>query len=195
MIETLRPNVETEEIQVYALDWSLRHPVFEEATSRYLDYSKGIFDYAEKLLDAAGPMAVVQWRMESVRPENLLACSSGLIRLLRLVLTRPEYTDVNTVYFATDYPLEGANARHSGTFRNVGDRHHAAIEKFLNAFQSKGLLETYRLTHQVELSRAIEYDKGLLGNDAGFLGIVDKVVSQRAELFISGSNGDCARNR
>ncbi|CAE6434261.1 unnamed protein product [Rhizoctonia solani] len=194
MIETLRLTVEDEETQVYALDWNMRHLIFKEATPHYLAYSKGILNYAEKLLDKAGPTVVVQWRMESVRPENLLGCSSGLIALLHLTLTQSEHTDVNTVYFATDYPLEGTGARHSGTFRDVGDQHHTAILEFLNAFQPGGLLEAYRLTYQTELSRAVEYDKGLLENDFGFLGIVDKLFSQRAELFISGSSGDCARN-
>ncbi|GAB1517138.1 hypothetical protein RhiTH_000182 [Rhizoctonia solani] len=194
IIQTLQPIVDTEEIQVYALDWSLRHPIFREATFRYLVYSKRILDYAEKLLDAAGPTVVVQWRMESVRPENLLACSSSLITLLRLTLAQAEYSDVKTVYLATDYPLEGANAPHSGTFRTIGDQHHAAILEFLNAFQPRGSLEMYRLTHQTKLSRVTGYDKGLLENDLGFLGIVDKSVSQQAELFVSGSSGDCARN-
>ncbi|QRW26897.1 hypothetical protein RhiXN_01492 [Rhizoctonia solani] len=173
IIQTLQPIVDTEEIQVYALDWSLRHPIFREAAFRYLVYSKRILDYAEKLLDAAGPTVVVQWRMESVRPENLLACSSSLITLLRLTLAQAEYSDVKTVYLATDYPLEGANAPHSGTFRTIGDQHHAAILEFLNAFQPRGSLEMYRLTHQTKLSRVTEYDKGLVENDLGFLGIVD----------------------
>ncbi|KAF8710230.1 hypothetical protein RHS03_02499, partial [Rhizoctonia solani] len=194
IIQTLQPIVDTEEIQVYALDWSLRHPIFREAAFRYLVYSKRVLDYAKKLLDAAGPTVVVQWRMESVRPENLLACSSSLITLLRLTLAQAEYSDVKTVYLATDYPLEGANAPHSGTFRTIGDQHHAAILEFLNAFQPRGSLEMYRLTHQTKLSQVTEYDKGLLENDLGFLGIVDKSVSQQAELFVSGSSGDCARN-
>ncbi|KAG8696155.1 hypothetical protein FRC11_000935 [Ceratobasidium sp. 423] len=195
MIETLRPIVDTDEFHVYALDWSLRHPVFEETASRYLTYAKGILDYSDKLLDAAGPTAVIQWRMESVPPENLLACSYGLITLLRLTLARREYHDVRAIYFATDYPLEGADVRHSGTFRDVGDQHHAAVSEFRDAFQPGGLLETYKLTYHAKLSQIVGYDGGLLENDFGFLGIIDKVIAQRAELFISGSSGNCARNR
>ncbi|KEP53236.1 hypothetical protein V565_033510 [Rhizoctonia solani 123E] len=195
MIETLRPIVDLDEFPVHALDWNLRHPVFEGAASRYLAYAQEILDYADKLLSAAGPIVVVQWRMESVPPEHLLACSSGLVTLLHRTLTREEYDDVKTVYFATDYPLEGAGARHSGTFRGVGDRHHAAVLELRKAFQPGGLLETYKLTYQAELSQTAERDKDLLENDFGLLGIVDKVVAQKAELFISGSSGDCARNR
>ncbi|KDN49292.1 hypothetical protein RSAG8_01994, partial [Rhizoctonia solani AG-8 WAC10335] len=44
MIETLRPIVDMDEFQVHALDWNLRHPVFEEATSRYLTYAQEIID-------------------------------------------------------------------------------------------------------------------------------------------------------
>ncbi|CUA72194.1 hypothetical protein RSOLAG22IIIB_00857 [Rhizoctonia solani] len=194
MIETLRPTVDVDEFLVHALDWSLRHPVFEEATSRYLTYAQEVIDYAAKLLHILGPTVVVQWRMESVPPENLLACSSGLVGLLRQTLAREDYNDVKTVYFATDYPLEGADTRHSGTFRGVGDRHHAAILEFRDAFQPGGSLEAYKLTHQANLSQPAEHDKSLLQGDFGFHGIVDKVIAQQAELFISGSSGDCARN-
>ncbi|KAJ1310490.1 hypothetical protein OPQ81_007223 [Rhizoctonia solani] len=193
-IQMLQPIVDMDEFQVYALDWSLRHPIFEETASRYLAYAQGILDYANKLLDTAGPTVVVQWRMESIPSENLLACSSGLITLLRLTLTLQEHDGVKTVYFATDYPLEGAEARHSGTFRDVGDRHRAAISEFHNAFQPGGTLRAYKLTNYAELSQNVEHDESLPVNDPGFLGIVDKLIAQRAELFISGSSGSCARN-
>lgn len=180
--------------QVYAFDWSLRHQVFPGTASRYLTYANWIMDYADRLLDAAGPTAVVHWRMESVPPANLVACSAGLVELLRSTLEEERYLDVRAVYLATDYPLEGQGLRHSGTFRDIGEDHHRAIYALRRAFQYPGALDNFRLVSYPDLSQFVPHAKETLDGDSGFLGIVDKVVAQKADIFISGSN-ECGRNR
>lgn len=180
--------------QVYAFDWSLRHQVFPETASRYLTYATWITDYADRLLDAAGPTVVVQWRMESVPPVNLLACSAGLVGLLKSTLDEESNLDIRTVYLATDYPLEGEALRHSGTFRDIGERHHRAIYTLKSAFQPGGALGHFRLVSYLDLSRSVTHGEETLDGDSGFLGIVDKVVAQKADIFMSGS-GECGRNR
>ncbi|KAF8610725.1 hypothetical protein BDV93DRAFT_601692 [Ceratobasidium sp. AG-I] len=192
-LEDPRPGDELDLPQVYAFDWSLRHQVFPETGSRYLTYASWITDYADRLLDTAGPTAVVQWRMESVPPVNLVACSAGLVGLLKSTLEEESNLDIHTVYFATDYPLEGEALRHSGTFRDIGEHHHRAIYVFKRAFQPGGALEHFRLVSYSELSRTVTHAEETLDGDSGFLGIVDKIISQKADIFISGS-GECGRN-
>lgn len=125
---------------------------------------------------------------------------------------------VKTIYLATDYPLEdpdgGKNGiKHSGTFKEITDQHHEAIRLL-----KKGLGETdLRLTTLLlEVANAKEPMQVPAGDDAdadqdeatmlaepieeipmdivdpGLLGIIDKMVAIRSQIFVSGQPR-CAR--
>ncbi|KAG8742650.1 hypothetical protein FRC10_001133 [Ceratobasidium sp. 414] len=179
--------------QVYALSWTLRHPLHSEAANRHLTYANGIVQFADRLLDTAGPIAVIHWRMESAPPMNLVACSKGLIEILKWMSFQDRLKDVRLAYLATDYPLENNATRRSGTFHDIGEQHHTAINTLRKAFESGGVLESFKLVSYHDLARLVPHAEHVLETDPGFVGIMDKVIAGKADIFIRGS-GQCARN-
>ncbi|TCD62483.1 hypothetical protein EIP91_006804 [Steccherinum ochraceum] len=94
------------------------------------------------------------------------------------------------------------SARRSNTFRNVSHEHVEAIGIVRAAFRTGGALEGLKLTGiSEELDRVrkdmeqegklyvLEEDdeEGLLLEDPGVLGILDKIAAMRAALFVSGA--------
>lgn len=101
------------------------------------------------------------------------------------------------------------SARRSNTFRNVSHEHVEAIGIVKAAFRPGGALEALKLTGvSEELDRVrkdmeqegklyvLEEDdeEGLLLEDPGVLGILDKLAAMRAALFVSGAKR-CGRVR
>ncbi|KAG9114242.1 hypothetical protein FRC07_007680 [Ceratobasidium sp. 392] len=138
-------------------------------------------------------MAVVHWRMESVPPANLVACANGLIEIFRWILFQDYLKDVRLAYLATDYPLEDGALQHSGTFRDIGEQHHAAIATLRRGFQLDSALKSLKLVSYADLARLVPRAESLLETDSGFLGIMDKTIASKAEIFVRGSS-QCARN-
>lgn len=102
-----------------------------------------------------------------------------------------------------------SSARRSNTFRSVSHEHIEAIRIFTSAFRTGGPLENWRLTGvSEELERVRremekegkEYvleeddDEGVLLEDSGVLGILDKLVAMESALFVSGAKR-CGRVR
>ncbi|KAF8181484.1 hypothetical protein BJ912DRAFT_854680 [Pholiota molesta] len=153
------------------------------------------------------PYLAVQWRMETVSPELLEDCAHALVDVLsRLLRDFALAENITTVWFASDYPYpvvehspsqrRPAVIAKSGTFRDFGVRHEEAIDILRKAFVKEGELSHWVLT---DFAEAIETNKGVekgvdseLLQDSGTLGILDKLVSINANLFVSGASR-CSR--
>lgn len=131
---------------------------------------------------------------------------------------------IKTVWFASDYPypitrtLSSTNQHQtqedggskSGTFRGVGIQHEEAAEVLRSAFEEGGVHEGRKITGLAEAVAKVREDRlrgaagtggptgvgleGGLMEDAGVLGILDKIVASRASLFVSGGK-TCGRVR
>ncbi|KJA19811.1 hypothetical protein HYPSUDRAFT_143193 [Hypholoma sublateritium FD-334 SS-4] len=149
------------------------------------------------------PYLVVQWRMESVDPELLEDCAHSLVDVLsRLLHDSVLAANVTSVWFASDYPYpvakHGPSQRRpeliakSGTFRDFDTQHEDAVEILRSAFNKQGELGDWMLT---DFADAIVPEKGgetELLHDSGVLAILDKLVSMKAALFVSGASR-CSR--
>lgn len=191
---------------IILVDWDLRHPAF--APSQFtpdLQYSAHLMSLADKLTPQ-GPYLAVHWRMETIAPESLPECALSLVdTLFDLLHDQGLAGGIQTVWFASDYPspifpTEGQTGRaggtmKSGTFRHVTRYHHQAIEALRQAFEDSGDLFGWKLTGLHEESRRVFPEGGdEVLQDTGVLGILDKVISIRAALFVSGDKG-CGRRR
>ena len=102
-----------------------------------------------------------------------------------------------------------SSARRSNTFRSVSHEHIEAIGIFTSAFRAGGVLENWKLTGVSEeldrVRREMEKegkgyvleeddDEGVLLEDSGVLGILDKLVAMNSALFVSGAKR-CGRVR
>ena len=180
----------------------------------HFPYSQTWTDVAQSLATKLSPFIAVHWRTETLSPQNLAPCAASLLR--KLALLKQRYPDIKNVYLATDYPIEDPDGvAHSGTFAKVvTEQHHAAFRAFLKSFpkEAKGLRLTTFAREQKTLelpadlvavlansstastpdsssSNSPPTPSGLEDLDAGLMGIIDKAVAMRAEVFLSGFAG------
>lgn len=167
---------------------------------------------------------VIHWRMETVDPEILPQCAEMLVETLASLLQDQDMDDedskgIDKIWFASDYPhpISRANkllsnqlngGSKSSTFRSIGPKHEEAIEIIRRAFESGGPFEGKVLTglaEELARSRQVTSDEngqsrmaignmGELIDDAGVLGILDKIIAVRAGMFVSGGK-QCGRAR
>ncbi|PPR06701.1 hypothetical protein CVT26_001366 [Gymnopilus dilepis] len=198
-------DVEVAEPDVVVVNWDLRHPVFPPSPNvQTLQYSARMHELAKRYAPK-DPYLAIHWRMETVDPETLQECAHALVDVLtRLLHDDTLAENLTTIWFASDYPYPIARrtaknkrpavAAKSGTFRDFDIRHEEAVEVIRSAFDQNSELEGWRLTDFAEaIEDAPPADRDLLG-DPGVLGILDKIVSTKANLFVSGSTR-CARKR
>lgn len=173
----------------------------------HFPYSTTWIDLATSLASNLKPYIAIHWRQETLPVDNLSACTDALLEVLRDIAA--QYPTIQTVYLATDYPIEDLEAghdgmvAHSGTFaRLITEDHHRAMRALLNSFRTDevgGLkLTTYEREQKAgRLSLPESAEEGthvdLAQLDSGLLGIVDKTVAMQAEVFVTGSAGICGK--
>ena len=188
---------------VLVVDWELRHLLFPpRPIDQSLKYSAQMYELAERYA-SSNAYLVVHWRMETVDVAVLQECALALVDVLSQMLHDKTLAwNITTVWFASDYPYPIARRTpsgqrthmiaKSGTFKDFQIRHEEAIETLREAFDEQGELERWKLTDFKE-STANSSEVELF-EDPGVMGILDKLVSIRANLFVSGSS-KCSRRR
>ena len=156
--------------------------------------------------------------METVEPAVLPDCAEALVDTLGTLLADPTLADgIKTVWLATDVPWSGSTtavdalvrspAQRSNTFKAFTNEHFEAIGIVKTAFANEGPLMGFKLTglgeeiqklrmadKADELVLAHEDDVGMLWEDSGIWGILDKTAAMSSALFVSGARG-CGRVR
>ncbi|KAF8591194.1 hypothetical protein K439DRAFT_1611504 [Ramaria rubella] len=177
------------EPDVLLLSWEIRHEVFPLALESVLPYAARWKKVAKSLSDRLQPFVAVHWRMERVPTSSLLRCVPLLISSITSLLVRHAVVGKTvSVYLATDYPTEGPDNPHSGTFR-VDEEHHAVMRLFEESFRDHRSLKRVKLTNvMAELKQGGLLLEDISSNDIdpGLTGIIDKMVSSASTLFISG---------
>ncbi|KAF7793721.1 hypothetical protein EIP86_004837 [Pleurotus ostreatoroseus] len=215
---SLQPSQQSpDEADVLLLHWDLRRfPFTSSASTDHLDYSPNIHKLAGRLTKPYEPYVAVHWRMETVPPALLPDCAEALIDTLSVLLADPTLSqDIRSVWLATDLPWTGsadsslAPAQRSNTFRNVTSQHTEAVEIVRSAFDGDGPLSGWKLTGLTQEMRRVraelaasgeefvledDDENGLLWEDSGVWGILDKMAAMESALFVSGARG-CGRVR
>lgn len=204
---------------VLLVHWDLRHMPFT-APLPPLDYSAKLWQMTHRLTALHRPYLAVHWRMETVDPAVLPDCAEALVDTLSTLLGDPTLAaGIKSVWLATDVPWssdvdkqveEGvmrSPEQRSNTFKAFAKEHFEAIDILKAAFARDGSLEEWTLTglaeeirklraahEDDELVLAYEDDVGLLWEDSGIWGILDKMAAMNSTLFVSGARG-CGRVR
>ncbi|TFK27864.1 hypothetical protein FA15DRAFT_117870 [Coprinopsis marcescibilis] len=194
------PTTQPPDPDVLILNWELRHPLFQTSLSPPLTYSPSVESLSSRLAPAPNSYLGIHWRMETVDSQVLAECAHSLIDLVSSMLHDTDHLakDVNTVWFASDYPYpildsELKNSRtsfaKSGTFRNFNEHHETAVGILKEAFKEGGELHEWDLVDVNEATANANLHKGDedLLQDTGILGIVDKLILSRARLLVGGS--------
>ncbi|KAK4047440.1 hypothetical protein OIO90_006185 [Microbotryomycetes sp. JL221] len=110
----------------------------------YFQYSNFWTKLGQQYSSKLSPYVAVHWRTETLNVENLVECGSNLIHLLKQI--KQDQPQIEMVYLATDYPLEGLGKHgqgkgsmiaHSGTMNKLlTQEHHDAMRSFLGEFES-----------------------------------------------------------
>ncbi|BGO91493.1 hypothetical protein NBRC10512_003154 [Rhodotorula toruloides] len=196
---------------ILLMNYNLRTPLFHSKNPIDIDaafhYQHEWHDLASRVLDAAGPAVGVHWRTESIEPAILESCGGGLVdALLALKAGNPA---IQTVYIATDYPLEtlpGApsSAAHEGRLdeddepvahsdtltRFLTTAHREAMSSFLHAFETLAAphgiqLATYRsLVHS--LSSSFPPSLASWASNPAAPAIVSQLVLRQTDYFLAG---------
>lgn len=196
--------------EVIAITWELRYPLYPVSMNLHLDYAPRWIELAQLMAKGISPFIAVHWRMETAPVHHMRACASELVSTINSMLHLNSRTsfggtenlpskiqEINTVYLATDYPLEGnVAAPHSGTFKDVGPAHHDAINIFKSAFAASGELSSLKLTSLSGAIREYSHKSSIRYEDmdSGLIAILDKMVAIRANRFLSGTK-ECSRQR
>lgn len=203
---------------VLVVHWDLRHLAFATPpTTPGLAYSENLWELAGMLAPPSKPYLAVHWRMETVEPELLPDCAEALVDTLSILLAEPTLAkDIKTVWLATDMPgsltsgvsLQGPALR-SNTFKVITGQHTEALGILKAAFDRGGPLEDWTVTGLAEQMQRVRSelasakrefsignadDDGLIWEDPGIWGILDKMVAMESTLFVSGARG-CGRVR
>lgn len=125
---------------------SVLHPnIMQLQEFRHFPYASMWTELAMQVVSSLSPFIAIHWRQETLPAEIIAPCGEALIdELERLLQSGPEYSQIKTVYLATDYPIEdlengwdGAVA-HSGTFgKLLTEEHHSAMRNFLTQFRER----------------------------------------------------------
>lgn len=189
---------------VLIVNWDLRFPMFAVQTEPpVLNYSPRLQALTTRLTIPISPYIAIHWRMESVSPESLSSCARALVSTLHSILGNPQNRDIKHVWLATDI-LDGG----SGTFKpgSLTLHHTKALEIVSESFISP-VLSKFTLTNlrrelfgrmvangeEIPWLSEMKEDHETL-SDSGVLGILDKLVCERAAIFVSAGNG-CGRAR
>jgi hypothetical protein len=193
------------EPKVVLVNWDLHHPIFSSpAKGSSLYYSEKMRDLAKKRAPEQ-PYLAVHWEMDTIDPKLLPDCAHALVDVLASLLRDESLsTNITTVWFASDYPYpivtqnrsqrRPAAIAKSGTFKDFEIMHEEAIEILRSAFDKQGELNGWKLTDFIGTNEDEAHMEGGMLQDSGVIGILDKIVSMNADLFVSGSNR-CSRRR
>lgn len=206
------------EPEVLVAHWDLRHlPFLSPTTTLSFNYSHKLWELSDLLTNPSRPYLAVHWRMETVQPDLLPDCAEALVDTLGILLAEPTLArDIKTVWLATDMPLPlssdemlHAPPQRSNTFKTVTNEHTLALNIVKDAFDLGGSLENWKMTNLAEqmyrvrkdlaqrgrdFSLVDEDDSGLIWEDTGVWGILDKMAAMQSTLFVSGARG-CGRVR
>lgn len=206
--------------EVLVIHWDLRRtPFFTSASVPGLDYSQKLWDLADLLTTPSQPYLAVHWRMETVQPDLLPDCAEALVDTLSSLLADPTLAKgIKTVWLATDMPVSLSSEealrvhvppQRSNTFKAITSEHTSAMNIVKAAFDVGGVLQDWQITSLAEqmqrvrtelaeegrdFSLADEDEAGLIWEDSGIWGILDKIAAMQSTLFVSGARG-CGRVR
>lgn len=203
-------------------DFYYRYPFIQHpAADVPIPYSETITQVADDIARQMAPYWAIHWRTERVEPaENLVGCAESLVSLLKSHIKTFAASSPKTpaIFLLTDYPhvfsqeaIEEAIENNTTESLNPASAsfssyyftryHHLAIQYLYqnlpvhvtNLIDDQGEDEDDDDMHLPSNWTVIPISASQAGHDSGILGILDKLLAIRSDLFIAGRPGVCAR--
>ena len=157
--------------------------IFPDDVTTPYPYANYIVKDIKRIGSNLGKYIAIHWRMESAKAENFPFCANDLIKRLKKI---KENYNIDHIYLATDYPLQGKKSQ-SSSFRNLTHYHHDAISKLKSEFI---ILDYISLDILKDMRNNPKYAEEFQG--AGINGIIDKLMCIHSTVFFHGTES-CAR--
>ena len=109
---------------------SFRKTIFPNDVTTPYPYANYIVKDIKRIGTNLGKYIAIHWRMENSKVEDLQLCADDLVKQLNKI---KKNHNIEHIYLATDYPLQGETSR-SSSFRNLTHYHHDAINKLKSKF-------------------------------------------------------------
>ncbi|KAI8381523.1 uncharacterized protein BYT42DRAFT_494449 [Radiomyces spectabilis] len=201
-------------IEVLSVFYDRRFPFVHHPDAAVpIAYSTQLVALADALSAKLAPYCAVHWRTERVDPpENLVFCAESLVSMVSDRLESVKAIDgVKPNFFLlTDYPHiipeKPTEANTSSDFMPASSSfsqnsltryHHAAIHYLYKHMQIQLThLEQQKETPPVHTPAnwtMLPIPASIAAEDTGFLGILDKLLAIRADVFLAGKPGVCGR--
>jgi len=123
LLETLRRLDTEDDVEVLLVNWDLREPLLgvesDELLAAAFAYAEPWHTLASAVVGELGESIGVHWRTEGVAATRLDECGEGLVEAL--VGLKEGDGALQSVYLASDYPLEGLPGAPSHTAAAAGD--------------------------------------------------------------------------
>ncbi|KAI8143212.1 hypothetical protein BJV82DRAFT_668848 [Fennellomyces sp. T-0311] len=206
----------SDEPEVMSVYYDRRFPFIHNTVSENpIPYNDQITKAANAIADAMSPYLAVHWRTERAEPaENLVGCAESLTDLIQdrasqLGLSSP------TFFLLTDYPhvfdqkvvdeaVKSNSTENDQGFvpasasfsaKSLTVYHHRAIQYLYSHFKvTVTSLEADMMDDKSPANwTVLPVQASLAKQDSGILGIIDKLLAIRADLFMAGKPGVCAR--
>ncbi|KAF7726929.1 hypothetical protein EC973_008224 [Apophysomyces ossiformis] len=209
--------VESDNQEIVNVYYERRYPfIHNKAAQKPIPYNQRLINVANQLSSQLSPYWAVHWRTETMqKPENLVPCAHALVDLIR---NHSESLNP-TLFLLTDYPhtfTEEAIERaiHSENDRASTDDDDddtsltplstSFARNRLTPFHHTAMRYLYHHLH-VHLSSlessivtpsnwtVLSIPESVTHSDPGILGILDKLIAIRANVFVAGRPNVCAK--
>ncbi|KAM0749524.1 hypothetical protein T439DRAFT_327213 [Meredithblackwellia eburnea MCA 4105] len=192
------------------VDFSVIAALNPDALRPQLNFT--LFDYApawkaatDSIVKHLEPFVAIHWRTEQLPTKVFAPCTDALLRTLEDL--KRESPELKNVYVLTDYPLEslrqhkGEVVPHSGSYKRISVEAHKGMKKMVDWFNRKknGLkLTTWTQEESVlkfgpTTTEVLPEGTRMKDLDLSLVGMLDKSVAMRAQIFLAGSQGECGK--
>ncbi|KAL8279063.1 hypothetical protein RQP46_008521 [Phenoliferia psychrophenolica] len=171
----------------------------------HLEYAPAWTEATQVITEKLKPFVAIHWRTERVNVRNFAPCTAALVTTLTEL--KRDYPDLTTVYLLTDYPMESLRGHegevkpHSASYGRIPKEASRSMQEFLNWIE--GDQSGLRLTTWTQEEEEIEFGDvtrellpigvRLKDLDLSLVGMVDKDVAMKAQIFVAGSQAECGK--
>ncbi|KAG0165007.1 hypothetical protein DFQ28_000642 [Apophysomyces sp. BC1034] len=206
--------IESDQEEVLNIYYDKRYPfIHNKALQKPIPYNHRLINLADQFSSQLTPYWAVHWRTETLRyPENLVPCAQSLVDLIH----NKSQSANPTLFLLTDYPHtfteeaidRAINIDNDQTVTDDDNDWVPVSTSFsrhgLTPFHHTAMQYLYKHLH-VHLSSlesstvtpanwtVLSLPQSIAQSDPGILGIVDKLIAIRADVFVAGQPNICAR--
>ncbi|KAF9778895.1 hypothetical protein BJ322DRAFT_1172835 [Thelephora terrestris] len=181
---------------VLVVSWNIPIPIFQPYQIPTLRYSPQLRALAARLVRRLGPYIAVTWDVETSEADSILGCAEALRSTLHYVLGTYDQLGIRKIWLAGNLsPLDLVHSPELFCTSRPTEEFFTTDIKLTGVHQElEGMAREGEEVDDLANSGDEVARKQEVLNDAGILGILDKLVSMRSTIFVTASKS-CGKTR